>query len=146
MFKVCPLNCSWQTRTDLKSAEFHYYYFLVLLKAMSLIEPKTLPMFYFTKENATTPTCPIELRPNLNPSRGFQTCTSSDADCTKSAKYNVPFFKDSLGPKFEEYGASSDLLKPGQHTQVKIHLYRAFYGFQLSFTKCIFKWICFLAS
>lgn len=102
---------------------------LVLLKVMSLIEPKTLPMFYFTKENATTPTCPIEMIPNLNPSRGFHTYTPSDADCAKSAKYNVPFFKDNLGPKFEEYGAISNLLMPGQHTQVKIHLYRAFYGF-----------------
>ena len=57
--------------------------------------------------------------PNLNPSRGFHTYTPSDADCTKSAKYNVPFFKDNLGPKFEEYGACSNLLRPGQHTQVK---------------------------
>lgn len=95
---------------------------------MSLIEPKTLPMFYFTKENATTPTCPIEMIPILDPSRRFQYYEPSDADCTKSAKYGAPLFKENLGPKFEEYGASSNMLRPGWHTQVNIRLY-AFYGF-----------------
>lgn len=95
---------------------------------MTLIEPKVLPMFYFTKEYATTPACPIEMIPILNPSYRFQSYEPGDADCTKSAQYGNPLFKENLGPKFEEYGASSNMLRPGQHTQVNMRLY-AFYGF-----------------
>jgi len=86
---------------------------------MSMLEPKTLPMFYFSGENATTPTCPIDMRPNLNPSSGHQSYQSSDADCTKSAIIKTPFWQRNLGPRFLEWSAIAHLARPGHHTQVK---------------------------
>ncbi|KAL9986423.1 hypothetical protein ACROYT_G000570 [Oculina patagonica] len=84
---------------------------------MSLLEPKTIPMFYFTGDKATTPTCPVDMRPNFNPSSGVQTYSHSDADCTRSAKYNVPFFLENLGPRFMEWSVNSHEARPGHHTQ-----------------------------
>jgi len=86
-------------------------------KVMSMLEPKTLPMFYFSGENATTPTCPIDMRPNLNPSSGHQSYQSSDADCTKSAIIKTPFWQKNFGPRFLEWSAIAHLARPGHHTQ-----------------------------
>ena len=87
---------------------------------MSFLEPKTIPMFYFTGDKATTPTCPVDLQPNLNPSSGIQSYSRSDEDCTKSAKYNVPFFLENLGPRFMEWTVNAHEARPGHHTQVKV--------------------------
>lgn len=86
---------------------------------MSLLEPKTIPMFYFSGEKATTPTCPVDMRPNLNPSSGAQSYRRSNADCTQSAKYNIPFFLENLGPRFSEWSVNAHEARPGHHTQVK---------------------------
>ena len=88
---------------------------------MSLLEPKTIPMFYFTGDKATTPSCPIDLQPDMNPSSGAQSYSGSNVDCTLSAKYNIPFFLDNLGPKFQEWSVNAHEARPGHHTQV-IHI------------------------
>jgi len=88
-------------------------------KVMSLLEPKTIPMFYFSGEKATTPTCPVDMRPNLNPSSGAQSYQRSNPDCTKSAKYNIPFFLENLGPRFSEWSVNAHEARPGHHTQVQ---------------------------
>ena len=85
---------------------------------MSFLEPKTIPLFYFTGEKATTPTCPVEMQPNLNPSSGAQSYKRADAGCTRSAKYNIPFFLENLGPTFSEWSVNAHEARPGHHTQV----------------------------
>ena len=89
-------------------------------QVMSLLEPKTIPLFYFSGEKATTPTCPVDMRPNLNPSSGAQSYQSSNADCTRSAKYNIPFFLENLGPTFSEWSVNAHEARPGHHTQVNV--------------------------
>ena len=89
---------------------------------MSLLEPKTIPLFYFTGDKATTPSCPVDLQPDMNPSSGAQSYSHSDVDCTRSAKYNIPFFLDNLGPKFQEWSVNAHEARPGHHTQVYIHI------------------------
>ncbi|KAL9986419.1 hypothetical protein ACROYT_G000566 [Oculina patagonica] len=86
---------------------------------MSMLEPKTIQMFHFTGDKATTPTCPIEMDLNLNPAVSYQGYQSSDADCTKSAKYKLPFFKTNFGPKYEEWSVNVHEARPGHHTQVQ---------------------------
>ncbi|XP_078369460.1 uncharacterized protein LOC144653347 isoform X2 [Oculina patagonica] len=88
-------------------------------KVMSLLEPKTIPMFHFTGDKATTPACPVDLRPDLNPSSGAQSYSRNNADCTNSAKYNIPFFLDNLGPRFQEWSVNAHEARPGHHTQVQ---------------------------
>ncbi|KAJ7385376.1 hypothetical protein OS493_016456 [Desmophyllum pertusum] len=89
-------------------------------KVMSLLSPKTIPMFYFTGDKATTPICPIDMRPNLNPSSGAQSYSNSNKDCTKSARYFLPFFLENLGPRFSEWSVNAHEARPGHHTQVNV--------------------------
>ena len=85
---------------------------------MSLLAPKTIPLFHFTGDKATTPICPVDMQPNLNPSSGAQSYQSAGADCTRSAKYNLPFFLANLGPRFSEWSVNAHEARPGHHTQV----------------------------
>ncbi len=87
-----------------------------------MLEPKTIPMFHFTGNKATTPTCPIEMDLNLNPAVSYQSYEKSDAECTKSAKYKLPFFKTNFGPKYEEWSVNVHEARPGHHTQVDVLL------------------------
>lgn len=89
---------------------------------MSFLEPKTIPLFYFTGEKATTPACPVEMQPNLNPSSGAQSYQSAGPGCTTSAKYNIPFFLENLGPTFSEWSVNAHEARPGHHTQVMLVL------------------------
>lgn len=89
---------------------------------MSLLAPKTIPLFHFTGDKATTPICPIDMQPNLNPSSGAQSYQSAGAACTRSAKYNLPFFLENLGPRFSEWSVNAHEARPGHHTQVNLLL------------------------
>ncbi|XP_068693503.1 uncharacterized protein [Montipora foliosa] len=88
-------------------------------KVMSFLEPKTIPLFHIGGEKTTTPSCPVDMRPNLNPSSGAQSYQRSDASCSKSAKYNIPFFLGNLGPRFSEWSVNAHEARPGHHTQVQ---------------------------
>ena len=85
---------------------------------MSLLSPKTIPLFHFTGDYATTPICPVDMQPNLNPSSGAQSYQSAGSACTRSAKYNLPFFLENLGPRFSEWSVNAHEARPGHHTQV----------------------------
>ena len=85
---------------------------------MSLLSPKTIPLFHFTGDYATTPICPVDMQPNLNPSSGAQSYRSAGSACTRSAKYNLPFFLENLGPRFSEWSVNAHEARPGHHTQV----------------------------
>ena len=83
---------------------------------MSFIAPKTVPMFHFTGDKATTPACPVDVQPNLNSSSTVQSYQSSDADCKESAKFKIPFF--ALMPTYEEWSVNAHEAMPGHHLQV----------------------------
>ena len=88
------------------------------LYAKSLLDPKTIDMFYFTGKKQTTPNCPVNLEPDLNPSHGAQSYRESNKECTISAVYHVPFFLDNAGPRFSEWSVNAHEARPGHHTQV----------------------------
>jgi len=87
--------------------------------AMSMHDPNTVDFFYFTGEKKSTPSCPVKLRPDFNPSSGAQSYDNSDPNCTYPCFYNIPFFLEDLGPKFSEYSVNAHEARPGHHTQVQ---------------------------
>lgn len=97
-------------------------YVLIYLKnivqVMSMLYPKIVDMFYFNGDKHSTPNCPVELRPDLNPSSGIQSYDGSDPMCLEPAHYNIPFWLDRLGPKFSEWSINSHEARPGHHIQV----------------------------
>ena len=54
---------------------------------MSFLEPKTVDMFYFTGKQQTTPSCPVQLAPDFNPSTASQSYVNSDAACSHNCRY-----------------------------------------------------------
>ena len=84
-----------------------------------MLDPKTVGMFYFTGPEHTTPNCPIDLIPDLNPSSGAQSYEGSDRYCSRNALYNIPFFLENLGPRFSEWSVNAHEARPGHHTQVR---------------------------
>lgn len=58
-------------------------------KAMSFLEPKTVNMFHFTGAKQTTPSCPVQLAPDFNPSSAAQSYELSDAVCSKNSRWGV---------------------------------------------------------
>ena len=91
-----------------------------------MLDPKTVDMFYFTGPKHTTPNCPIDLVPDLNPSSGAQSYEGSDRFCSRNALYNIPFFLENLGPRFSEWSVNAHEARPGHHTQVCKILMRSF--------------------
>ena len=89
---------------------------------MSLLAPKTIPPFQFTGDKATTSVCPVDMQFNLNPSSGAQSYHIAGADCTRSAKYNLPFFLGNLGARFSEWSVNAHEARRGHHTQVSVLL------------------------
>ena len=87
-------------------------------QVMSMLYPKITDMFYFAGDKHSTPNCPVELRPDLNPSSGIQSYDGSDSMCLKPAHYNIPFFLNRLGPKFSEWSINAHESRPGHHIQV----------------------------
>ncbi|XP_068693508.1 uncharacterized protein [Montipora foliosa] len=111
-------------------------WFKVSREAMSFLEPKTVNMFFFTGKNDTTPSCPVELVPDFNPSSASQSYENSGARCPHNCRYNVPFFLENMGPIFSEWTVNAHEARPGHHTQVQ--------GFVEHFTdKCdgVISWI-----
>ena len=85
---------------------------------MSMLYPKITHMFHFAGDKHSTPNCPVELRPDLNPSSGIQSYGITDPLCLKPAHYNIPFFLERLGPKSSEWSINSHEARPGHHIQV----------------------------
>lgn len=85
---------------------------------MSLLYPKIVDMFCFAGDKHSTPNCPIELKPDFNPSSGSQSYTHSDPMCLKPAHYNIPFFTSKAGPKSAEWNTGAHETRPGHHLQV----------------------------
>ena len=88
-----------------------------------MLDPKTVNKFYFTRNKHTTPNCPVEMRPNFNPSIDAQSYQHSTYTCSRTAKYSIPFFLDRPAPKFVEWNVNAHQARPGHHTQVNYHIY-----------------------
>ena len=89
-----------------------------------MLYPKIVDMFYFAGDKHSTPNCPINLTPDLNPSSGIQSYDGSDSMCLKATRYNIPFFLDRMGPKFSEWSINSHEARPGHHIQVDKNSYK----------------------
>ena len=74
-------------------------------------------MFHFNGPKQTTPSCPIDLAPDFNPSAA-PNYRDGGKDCKENAKYNIPFFVERPGPKYEEWSTNAHEGRPGHHTQV----------------------------
>lgn len=85
---------------------------------MSELDPKTSKMFYFTGSKHTTPNCPIEMNPDFNPTTAVQSYRRSNSFCSQPAQYNIPFFMENYGPRYQEMSINAHEARPGHHTQV----------------------------
>lgn len=91
---------------------------------MSLLYPKIVDMFYFTGDKHSTANCPIDLKPDFNPSNAAQSYQRSDPMCLTTAYYNIPFFLSKLGPKSSEWTIGAHEARPGHHLQVPSEILR----------------------
>lgn len=76
-------------------------------RVMSMLDPETLNMFHFSGPKHTTPNCPVDMAPNFNPSSGAQSYRHSTKDCRRNSLYNIPFFLNRPGPKYEEWSVNA---------------------------------------
>lgn len=76
-------------------------------------------MFYFSGPKHTTPNCPIEMAPDFNPSAAAN-YEEAGKECKVNARYNIVFFTERPGPKYEEWSTSAHEGRPGHHTQVSV--------------------------
>ena len=88
------------------------------LQIMAAVEPKITDMFYFTGAYQSTPSCPVQLVPNFNPSSAAPTFQESDLTCSKPSQYTIPFFLQRPGPRNEEWTINAHETRPGHYTQV----------------------------
>ena len=92
----------------------------------SMLAPKLISMFYHTGGKITTPNCPMEIRPNFNPSYAVQSFKNSGAGCQTPAYMNIPFFLNNYGPKYEEWTTVAHEGWPGHHTQLQGKYFNCF--------------------
>ncbi|KAK3747768.1 hypothetical protein QZH41_008800 [Actinostola sp. cb2023] len=86
-------------------------------QTMTKLDASIVSMFYYTGNKRTTPSCPASLQPDFNPENGAQSYMRSDAECSYSAAYNIPFFKERPGPRYEEWSVNAHEVMPGHHLQ-----------------------------
>ncbi|KAK3727918.1 hypothetical protein QZH41_016368 [Actinostola sp. cb2023] len=106
--KHCPLR--WKAMQQ---------WFKTSREIMSLLDPKTINMFFFTGQKHTTPNCPITLKPDFNPSTAAQSYEGSDHTCSAPCTYNIPFFLQNMGPSYSEWSVNAHEARPGHHTQIQ---------------------------
>ena len=97
---------------------FILFYLSFFFSGYEFVNPKIVDMFWFAGDKHSTPNCPIELKPDFNPSSGSQSYTHSDPMCLKPAHYNIPFFTSKAGPKSAEWNTGAHETRPGHHLQV----------------------------
>ena len=99
-------------------------------ETMSMLSPKIIPLFYHTGDKISIPNCPIDMLPSFNPSSGAQFFQRTGAECTKPARFGLPFFLENHGPRFSEWSVTAHESWPGHHTQVQgqIEYFKDAYG------------------
>ena len=93
--------------------------FFLGIAVLSELAPKTNHMFHFTGKHQSTPNCPVQLVANFNPGTGSQSYSSSDKNCTKPARYRLPFYLKDMGPRYNAISVGAHEARPGHHTQVR---------------------------
>lgn len=117
-FKNCSdiesakLNCPTRWAAMLKWANYGH-------QTLAILAPKLISMFYHTGNKITIPNCPLEIRPNFNPSFAIQSYSVSSAGCQKPAFMNIPFFVKKYGPKYSDWSVVAHEGWPGHHTQMQ---------------------------
>ncbi|KAL9986413.1 hypothetical protein ACROYT_G000558 [Oculina patagonica] len=106
--KYCPKR--WEAMQN---------WFTEAKRVMSMLDPETVQMFHFTGRKHTTPNCPVDMAPDFNPSSGTQSYRPSTSNCSRRAYYNIPFFLERPGPKYNEWTVNAHEARPGHHTQVQ---------------------------
>lgn len=91
-----------------------------LFQAVNLLYSKLVNMFHFVGDKRSTASCPVALKPDLNPSSGIQSYRGGDASCSETTFYHIPFFLDRMGPKSSDWSISAHETSPGHHLQVKL--------------------------
>lgn len=81
--------------------------------------PLTVDMFHYGGKHRSTPSCPVDMQADFNPYSGAQSYQTADYACSRTGKYNVPFWMDNLGPIWSEYGINIHEAVPGHHTQTQ---------------------------
>lgn len=86
---------------------------------MATLDYETAGLFHVTGPYKSTPSCPIKLDYDFNPSSGVPFYSPSDSNCSKVASYNMPFFLAKPGPRYESVTLAAHEGRPGHHTQVQ---------------------------
>ena len=86
---------------------------------MATLDYEIAGLFHVTGPYRSTPSCPIKLDYDFNPSSGVPFYSLSDSNCSKVASYNMPFFLAKPGPRYEAVTMAAHEGRPGHHTQVR---------------------------
>lgn len=98
-------------------------WFKETIKIMHEISPAIKHLFHFKGPKKTAPDCLVKLKADYNPTSGVPSYLESDEDCSEPASYFIPFFKNEMGPKYEDLNTNFHEARPGHHLQVvKVHL------------------------
>ncbi|XP_066927673.1 uncharacterized protein [Clytia hemisphaerica] len=79
-------------------------------------------LFYTEGANKTTPDCKVQIVPDYDPTNGVPSYLESDPDCDEPAEYFLPFFKNKMGPSFDDYNTNFHEARPGHHLQIQGYL------------------------
>ena len=83
-----------------------------------MIEPKLHKVLHFTGEFASTPSCPLKVVYNYNPSKGSNQYRHI-TNCTEPASLRLPFFLEKYGPKYWDWSLNGHETRPGHHINVQ---------------------------
>lgn len=86
---------------------------------MKKARPAVDHLFHTKGPMKTTPNCLVKLVPEYNPTNGVPSYLESDPQCSEPASYFLPFFKDDMGPKYEDYNTNFHEARPGHHLQIQ---------------------------
>ncbi|XP_031562253.1 uncharacterized protein LOC116298050 isoform X3 [Actinia tenebrosa] len=90
-----------------------------LYKVMSLMDSKTVEMFYFTGSKHTTPNCPVDVIIQYSPQFLIEQYHGIYPDCHSSSRVSIPFHVRRLGPKYGKWTMIGHEARPGHHTQTQ---------------------------
>ena len=111
--------CQCTVYFKLESLADSYFMIFFITQILATLDYETAGLFHFTGPYHSTPNCPIKLEPDFNPSSGVPFYMESDDECSKVASYNMPFFLQRPGPRYESITLAAHEARPGHHTQVR---------------------------
>merc|ERR1719193_2981357 len=83
---------------------------------MGMIHPQLNKVFHFTGDQASVPSCPIQVVHHYNPSNGAM-FFDKNVDCSKPCQFALPFFLEKYGPKYWEWSVNGHEARPGHGFQ-----------------------------